>query len=234
MNGLDIFDLPGLEDGVTPTEPIEEEDVPGLSNPENIFIFSEDENCKKPLPMVPIKVVVKEKGLLYIVDLFGAIYTDRYYRELISLLETSSKDTTFVIRISSPGGDIAVGTIIASAIMNSKATVIGVAVGAIASAATFLWSCCHKQAVMDGAVMLFHMSSHGDYGVSTQIQERASSLINYVKEYLLGISLRKGHLLEEEYDTIINQSKDIIVGTKAMRDRLESNPNYIQDIKAVL
>ena len=226
MKRLDIFECDN-QSGVLDTGGLESLHPHGEIVSQT-FTCEDDPETKVKYPEVPIKITETEDGIIYRVNLFGPIYLPKYYHKLISYLETASEKSTFIILISSPGGDIELGTIIGSAICNTRARVIGVAVGPICSAATYLWSCCHQQMILDGSLFLFHMSTHGDYGVSTLVMDRASALIAYVKDKLLGISIAKGHLTQEEFTSIVTQSKDIIVDADTMRERLRGTANYLE------
>jgi len=196
--------------------------------------FDSDEHDDDDLSDVPMITKIIDGKVTHIVDIFHGVSIHQYYHKLIGILETATSEDTIIIKIASPGGNVSIGTVIASAIINSSATVIGVSIGKVCSVAALIWSSCDKQAVMDGSLFLFHMSSHGDHDVSTRIREKSDRLITYVVDYLLEISLRKGHLLQEEMDTILDKSTDIVINSIGMKERLSSNQNYIPNIEEYL
>lgn len=126
------------------------------------------------------------------------------YVDLIDLLMTAKESDIFTIYIDSPGGMIAAGGLIASAIHHSRATVNTVARGLCASAAALIHSAAKPghAFVSPFAVMLYHMSSHSDIGTSTMIEARAHNQVRYVNETLLNKALADGHITKEEFDRI--------------------------------
>ena len=128
---------------------------------------------------------------------------DRYI-DLIDILVTAKENDVVTIYIDSPGGMIAAGGLIASAIHHSKATVNTVARGLCASAAALIHSAAKPghATVSHFAVMLYHMSSHSDIGTSTMIESRAHNQVRYVNETLLNKALADGHITKEEFDRI--------------------------------
>jgi len=195
----------------------------------SLYLFGADETNEEKLPSIPIKTTEENGKILHEVELFGPIMYYPDYIPLISLLEAAGSDTEFEIRIASRGGSIDIGATLGSIIANTSAKVTCTAVGPIYSIAMFLWSCGHYQRIKEGASFLFHMSSHGAHGNSTIIRDEAQQLINYVCNYLLAVSLKKGHLNPEEMEKIIQRSVDIVISTKNMRDRLAGTPNYLPE-----
>lgn len=176
------------------------------------------EYTRKP-PKVPIRTNITETGVIYNVDFFDVVSDISYYIKFIALLEESSESDTFYIRVASPGGSVNIGGIIGSLLRKTKATTIGVSIGQVASIAMYIWSNCKYQVVMPGSLFLFHMSSHGDHGISTHIKARSKEIVEYALKYLLRGSLEKGHLLESEYKTIKEKSLDITISSNEMKRR---------------
>ena len=159
----------------------------------------------------------------YVVYLFGGVrYSSDYYAELTMLLKTVSASSTIEIFISSPGGSLAAGAIIADAISSSAAQVITIACGMVASAAALIWSYGKIRQVCDGAILLFHMSSHMDWGNSEKIRIDADNIVRYVKEVAIDPIREQGLLTEEEAGILIDNRKDILIDATTMRQRLEA------------
>ena len=134
------------------------------------------------------------------------------YVDLIDILLTANEGDIIKIYIDSPGGMIASGGLIASAIHHCKGTVYTIARGLCASAAALVHSAAKPEytAVSPLAVMLYHMSSHGDFGVSTSIKARANNQVKYVNETLLNKARADHHITDEEFARI-QAGEDIIV-----------------------
>ena len=145
-----------------------------------------------------------------------------YYAELISLLRTVKSGSKVDIYISSPGGSLNTGAMIANAAKNSQAVVTTVAIGIVASAAALIWSHGHQKVVADGAVLMFHMSSHGDMGNSRAIQIRAENIVKYVKEVAIDPLVEQGILLPEEASEIIDRRRDFWLDSTTVNSRLEA------------
>ena len=144
-----------------------------------------------------------------------------YYAELLTLLRTIKKPTQVHIFISSPGGSLGTGAMIASAIKNCEAEVTTIAIGVIASAAALIWSYGHRKVAIDGSVVMFHMSSHGDYGNSTEVAITAMNAVRYVKEVAIDPLVAEGLLTAEEAETIIDRRQDLWLDSTQINERLE-------------
>ena len=114
---------------------------------------------------------------------------------------------------------IAAGGLIASAVDYSKAKVRTIARGLCASAAALIHSAAKpgNACVTPFAMMLYHMSSHGDVGTSTIVEARAHNQVKYVNETLLNKALADGHITEEEFARIQTGEDIIISGEEWLR-----------------
>ena len=144
-----------------------------------------------------------------------------YYAELLTLLRTLTPDSNVNIYIGSPGGSLHTGAMIANAIATSKARVTTIAIGIVASAAALIWSYGHNRVVRDGAVLMFHMSSHMDMGNSRAIQIQAENTVRYVKEIAIDPLVEQGILTPEEAETIIDRRRDLWLDSVTLSVRLE-------------
>lgn len=160
----------------------------------------------------------------YLITLNGAIPThNRYFAEAITLLRTIGEKSTILINIASGGGSLHTGAALAGAIKDCKAKVITNACGIVASAAALIWSYGHERLVEDQAVILFHMSSHLDYGNSVMIQQNAEHTVRYVKEIAIDPMVEQGLLTIEEAETLIDKRQDVLIAASVMRARLEKH-----------
>jgi ATP-dependent protease ClpP protease subunit len=145
-----------------------------------------------------------------------------YYAELTTLLKTLTAASKVVIFIGSPGGSLNVGAIIASAVKSCKAEVTTVAIGVVASAAALIWSYGHKRIIQDGAVLMFHMSSHTDYGNSADVKARAENTVRYVNEVAIKPLVDDGLLTAAEAETIVDGRRDLWLDSSVVASRLEA------------
>lgn len=159
----------------------------------------------QPAKYCPIVASPKpEGGVTYRAYLIGEVRDVDNYTDLIDTLLMATDKDDYYIFIDSPGGMIASGGIIASAIDNSKANVYTVARGMAASSAALIHSAAKpgNAQVTDMALMMYHSSSHADMGQSLRIAERAQNQIKYVNECLLSKALADGHITQDEFERI--------------------------------
>ena len=148
---------------------------------------------------------------------------DAYIDLIDTLLSATAKDSYYIF-IDSPGGRISAGSIIASAIHHCQAEVFTVARGLCASAAALIHNAARPghALVGDMAVLMIHMSSHMDVGVSTFIQERAANQVRYVNENLLAKALEMGYITAEELAGIQN-GEEVFISAEEFRDRIRQH-----------
>lgn len=145
-----------------------------------------------------------------------------YYAELITLLDTIAPESRVTMYIGSPGGSLATGAMIANAIKTCKAPVTTVVLGIAASAAALIWSYGHNRKVADGAAVMFHMSSHMDWGNSEAIRVQAENTIRYVKEVAIDPFVEQGLITAEEAAHIIDKRLDLWLDSDTLNARLEA------------
>ena len=181
-------------------------------------------------PYCPVYVSkLPEKGRLFEAYVSGSIEDVDDYVDLIDTLLTASADDKYIIYIDSPGGLIAAGGLIASAIQYSRASVITVARGLCASAGALIHSSAKKGNAIctPFAVMMYHMSSHWDGGYSTMVAARAQNQVRYVNECLLNKALEDGYITQEEFESI-QHGKDIFVPAEKFERRIATDNEYDQ------
>ena len=163
-------------------------------------------------PYCPVLAFKTDTGRVFVSYVTGAINDVNDYIDLIDTLLIAKEEDVYYIFIDSPGGLVASGGIISSAIHHSKATVFTVARGLCASSAALIHSSAKAghSIVTPFAVMMYHMSSHFDGGTSTKVAERALNQVRYVNECVLNKAVDEGHLTQDEFNQIQN-GKEIYV-----------------------
>ena len=152
----------------------------------------------------------------------GGIRGDcNYYAEAVTLLNTLTSQSNVTVRIGSNGGSLYAGAIIANAVKTSKAKVTTIACGVVASAAALIWSYGQTRLVEDGSVLLFHMSSHCDWGNSEGIRITAENTVHYVKVVAVDPLVEQGILTIDEAEALIDKRQDVLIDSNTMRERLE-------------
>lgn len=233
MNGMDeLFEsdnnIAGLENinNVGSEKPLKE---PNKNTPPPASPPYKENMTLDPLatnyPFLYIHTTTKADGnKKYIVNLLDCVdhYRKPFYVPLFTLMETAPEGTDIDIRINTPGGSVQLGSVFSSLMLKTKANVKVIVVNCCYSIGTCFFSKAHEQEIRDGSDFLFHMSSHGDRGFSTSIKERAQYIIEYMRDYILDDSLKKGHILKEEFEDMFNDNKTIIVSDEEMRKRIGS------------
>ena len=183
-----------------------------------------------PVPMgnAQALTVVDEstaENLRYSVYLFGDLNVDSKLRpvcnDLVRLLKALPENAQVDFYIASRGGDLLEAMRIASAIRLSKANVFTHAVGPVCSAAVVIWAEGHDRRIGDCAFFMQHMSSHGQFGKSTEILQRSMTIVNYVRTTVLRRQLEIGLWTEQEISDLVDKARDLYISADIARRRTE-------------
>ena len=144
------------------------------------------------------------------------------YVNLLNVLYEATDKDIIELNVDSPGGYIATATQICTAIRQCKARVWTHASGICASAGSLIWSVGHEVSVGDFALFMWHMSSHSDWGNSILIKNEAEFQIDYVRETLLSISVKRKFItMDEVSDICTNPDVTVWIHANQMRERIE-------------
>lgn len=170
----------------------------------------------------PVYVDVRPDGTkVFTAYVSGPIGDVTEYVDLIDTLFSAGPDDIYYLMIDSPGGAISAGSIISSAIWACQAKVITCARGLCASAAALI-HCAVKPGnsyLCPLGLLMIHMSSHSDEGVSSQIAKRAEDQVRYVNENLLRPALELGYITQDELARIQN-GDEIYITADELKSRL--------------
>lgn len=155
----------------------------------------------------------------YILTAFDSTNWGPVADTIIRMLYQATESDMFIFYLSSPGGEVGLATRIASGIRVTKARVITMAAGIVASAACFLWAEGHSRLIVAGSTFMQHMSSHADQGKSTDILHNADALVRYTSNVLLKRARELNMFTEEEFDEMINKKTDVFVSGRVMAQR---------------
>ena len=122
-------------------------------------------------------------------------YIIKWNREDKDIPETDRKPIKLLF--DSPGGDLGAQAAICSMIKLSKTPVIGIAVGLVASAASYIYMNCHVRFALDSSYFILHKGSAnltGDY------ENIMSSIDDYKREIdkLVKLVIEKTNYTEDE------------------------------------
>lgn len=165
-------------------------------------------------------------GNVYFASINAQVDLLQEYVVLLNHLYEMGPNDIIEMNIDSPGGYITTATQICTAMRECKGRVITHASGLCASAGSLIWSCGDDVSVGDSALFMWHMSSHSDWGNSLGIRDEAEFQINYVRDALLDISLKRGFITEQEILKICeNPDEAIWISAEEMRRRLADFEN---------
>lgn len=159
-------------------------------------------------------------GHKFTVYIRGPIQDMHHYIMLLEALNTATQNDIIEIYIDSAGGMVTTGASIASAMTTCHGKVITIACGLCASAASLIWSAGHETLIWDYAVFMYHMSSHADMGNTARIAKRATEMVTYVKSCLLTEAVKKGHITQDELDTLCDTFEDKWITADEMKKRI--------------
>lgn len=182
-----------------------------------------DTGASRTNPYCPVFVSKNpETGkLIYTAYVSGVISNLMNYVSLVDTLLLAQEGDIYYIMLDSPGGAVDAGSVIASAIWKSKARVITIARGFCASAAALIHAAPKpgNNLISDMGILMLHMSSHADRGVSTRILVNAQQQVRYVNENLLRPAIEMGYITPEELAAIQNGA-EIFISAQKFRERV--------------
>jgi len=159
-------------------------------------------------------------GKSYNVAIIGPIGTPDKYLNLANLLLNASENDDVVIRLASNGGYVCSGEYILAAMARCKARIRTHIESHAYSIAAVIWAYGDERTMGRLSRGMFHATSHGDIGRTTDIKERADVITKGFVELLTDIKER-GIMSQEMYDDVVNKKRDVYF-TKAMMSKLDN------------
>lgn len=152
-------------------------------------------------------LLIKNQGNKIIVDyyLMDSIVDSSKYIQLLQILNDLTPNDEITIHISSPGGYVDTALQIVNAMKMCNGSVITVAEGLCASAATFIWLAGNNIYTTPYSRFLFHACSYGTWGKFNEVKEYGKFFESWFDETIRKIY--KGFLTTEEI-TQMNEGKD--------------------------
>lgn len=148
-----------------------------------------------------------------------------YYREILSRIESLSKNDAVELVIDSVGGSLDGCIAICDALQSTPASVTGILVNRAYSAGAFIALCCDNLEVRPYARMMLHSFSGGFSGKDHEIELDYSFNKEYIRDFLSDCCF--GFLEEEELDEMFNgkdwwfNASDIIMRLQKRRQTLQ-------------
>ena len=132
--------------------------------------------CKKPIDSNGHEEVT--------IQLCGVIEATSQFLEVFDILGRAKSGDEIRIVIDTPGGNVYATQLLVDYMMRCKANVTTVASGLVASAGTIVWFYGKNREVGPWAKFMFHGTSHGAFGRSSEIKEEATELVKFMESLL--------------------------------------------------
>lgn len=172
---------------------------------------------------VPIVVDKEERNIkIYIRDTVDEPYN---YNEMCYLLAVARKGTTVELFLNTPGGIIDTAFMLADAIKDSKAKVIGHLAGTVASAGTILAMVCDEITVAPHLSFMIHNYSGGMQGKGNELKARQQFVDAQLNEAFK--TFYSGFLTEDEMERVI-EGTDLWMGTDEVTERWGNRISYLK------
>lgn len=172
---------------------------------------------------VPVVNDVQNKNIK--VYLTGAIEEPYHYNEMCYLLGAADEDTTVDIYLNTPGGIIDSAFMIANAINNSKAKVVGHLSGTVASAGTLISMACDELDLTPHLSFMIHNYSGGMAGKGHEMKARQKFTDDHLNDAFK--SFYSGFLTEDEMDRVI-EGTDLWMNTEEVTERWSNRVDYVK------
>lgn len=156
-------------------------------------------------------------GHTYIYRIYGPIEDPEHYIDLIDTLDTALPQDTITLYLNSPGGDLNGAISIIHAIMRTKAKVVSIADGEVASAATLLLFAAEEIWVSTYSYFMAHDASHGLRGKVSETLKGVTATSSLVKK--IYTDLYSPFMSEQEIQDIID-GKDMYLSSEELYDRV--------------
>ena len=170
-----------------------------------------------------VPVVIDQERNIITAYITGPIAEPCYYNELCYLLELASEEITIKIHINTPGGIIDSAFMVVNAIKKSKAKVVGVLTGTVASAGTLISMACDELEVANHLSFMIHNYSGGMAGKGHEMKARQKFTDTHL--YDAFTSFYSGFLSHEEMDRVVEGS-DLWMGTQEVIERWEQRKAF--------
>lgn len=159
------------------------------------------------------------------VYLTGPIEEPHLYNEMCYLLGTATEETTVDIYLNTPGGIIDSAFMIANAINETKAKVVGHLSGTVASAGTLISMVCDELKLTPNLSFMIHNYSGGMAGKGHEMKARQKFTDDHLNDAFK--SFYTGFLSVEEMDKVI-EGTDLWMGTSEVTERWTSRTQYVK------
>jgi ATP-dependent protease ClpP protease subunit len=172
-------------------------------------------------PVILCRPNANATGNNYVVVVSGVIECSGQFINLLELLRVATPEDDIRIMLCSPGGNFPASMMLVNSTLACAANVTVISTGEACSAAS-MWLCLAPKGEAQAlSHIMFHKTSHGDYGRTDDIVERAQS-INAFCSYIFDKICQKNLLTKEEYDKLVEEKQDLYFRGSIFNERLKT------------
>lgn len=175
-------------------------------------------------------IVAKELGVgnvQYNCLIAGPVFGPEPWYRLLEILDNAQEGDVVNLDFYTPGGWVATGCLIANAILNTKAKVVGTAMSLTASIGAMMLCACHEIKIAPMATVMFHCSSGGGFGKTPDVEDRAVQMNAYFKELMYKVGTRL--LTTDEIDHLFSSRTDVFKSADELNERLKAATADVPD-----
>ena len=138
----------------------------------------------------------------------------------VCVLEEATDLDTVHLYINTPGGSVDSALMLYNSLLETKAHTVAECSGHVASAGTMILMACDQIKVSPHTVFLFHTSSTGVFGNSSEIKNHSQFHEQWNDSLIRGIY--GDFLTEPEYKEMLSYGKDILMSSEQFIERYNS------------
>lgn len=192
-------------------------------NPTNKTSATNDDDLDGPnlLPYVKRSFAISQVNIC----LDEAIVEPKYYRAVISELQTLGEHDTVNVTFATNGGSAAGMVCLIEAFRNTSATVSGAIIGDCHSAGSILAMNCDQIYVAPYASMMIHNISYGYEGKDADVMGMVSHTSAWSKKLIK--ETYEGFLSESEIIEVLS-GKELWLDSDQIKERFEKRQKYVE------
>lgn len=156
---------------------------------------------------------------IYILSIFNTDAWGSTTESILQILRSASDDDIVIFGISSYGGELDLATRISSAMRGSKAKIITMSLGPVASAGCLIWAEGQDRQISAGSTFMQHMSIQGIFGKTNLIAAATSASALYIKNVVYKRALEIGLFTEQELSDMADKGTDVFRSAKEIARR---------------
>lgn len=159
---------------------------------------------------------------IYILSIFCTNSWGPTTESILQILRSATSDDIVIFGISSYGGELDLATRIASAMRESKAKIVTMSLGPVASAGCLIWAEGEDRQISAGSTFMQHMSIQGIFGKTNMIAAATSASALYIKNVVYKRAQDIGLFTEQELSDMVDKGTDVYKSAKEIARRTKA------------